>query len=350
MALYFALFFIPLAFLSVLDFAKLSKSYKNFIYILACIFTLVFTMIVLNASGDYVNYEIYYKTMAKLENYYPKPNEIATRYEPGFAILNILVNKIAANPYIGIAIITSIGIVGFFCQLPKYSNAIFLMLAIYIGHFYWWFGIVLIRQTIAMALLFPIMHFVYEKKLIKTILLILAATCFHYSSVVFLLVLPLLNLNISNKTSAILVCGSFIVGFFGLFEAIATAILQYIPRGEVFINYLISNKKPLNILYLIEILAIVFISLYYKHKLLLQNKYTNIAINYLLIAAVIAGLFQHYEIASRFITFFCFGAYLILLPTLTTIFKNGKSRISYYAILNLYLLVFLVRLIAVTVK
>lgn len=350
----FILFLLPFIFLSLLDvFDYKGKSYK-YIYIISCIGVLWFSSEIAGYSGDFINYRDSFENVNSWKEYMAGSTLKGYAFEPGFLALYFLIKQcITTDGNLAVVLVVLFAGGGLLYFIPRYSRYIFIALMIYIAHFYWWLGIVLIRQMCAMILLFPIICFLREEKWKKSLIFIALAALFHASALIFyvFLLIKRLKLFVNVRRIIILIALAFIVGYLDIFSIVISFIVGHIPRGAVLMNYLMEgSERSVNILAYAEILLILFIALKYRFRLHRVNKYTGIAIEYLIFSVLIGGLFYHYEIGTRFIMYFNFYSYLILLPAFIFIFKqNLLNRILYILGLGCYLMLFLIRFVYITI-
>lgn len=125
---------------------------------------------------------------------------IKNYYEPGWRILNKITGMIfGPNPifirivvYLLVSCLYTIGILKY-SKRPILSAALFFLLG------FWGMSGAILRQGLAMALIFTSLRYIYEKKLIKFLVFVLLATCFHYSAAIFLIAFPVSYLQTDKK-------------------------------------------------------------------------------------------------------------------------------------------------------
>lgn len=349
----FICFFIPLLLLAFSHISSRTKKPSKIIYICVCTYILVFSWSLIKRSGDYVHYQVSFDNINSWQDYLLGTALKGYEFEPGYVLLNLfLKNFITIDPYYAIGIITSITGIGYLYYFRKYSNYVYLAIVVYIAHFYWWSGIVLLRQMCATLILFPLLDLMIRHKYFKSVCLIIIASCFHSSSVIFLPFLFLYKKNffkIKYVVSYIVI--SFICGFLDILKIFFSICASIIPRGDVFFaRYLENEGKSLNVLSLVEMLFILYISIKYRNKLIRSNQYFKIAIDLLVFSTILSLCLMKYEIGMRLTLFFNLYSYIILLPTLIAIFKpNAENRIGYILILGSYMSLFLIRFVYITI-
>jgi len=323
-----------------------SISSKKKLYIFLLFFVITYSFFVSNIvlSEDKANYEYNFSLLTTIGDYIDG-TATGRRYEAGFQLLNIIIKLFINNENYAVRLIVALCVLGVTYKIYQYSpQFLFFSLLIYIGRFYGWNGIILLRQTCALVILFPLLKLIPEKKYFKVLLLILFASLFHISSLLYVFVIPLYRIFQNKKFLIFSVIVSFIFGYFDIISRLIMVIAGFIPRGNALLRYILNQGKSGNIIAYLEMLFVLGIALYYKQKIRLNNKYADIAITYLGFAVVLTGLFQRFEIVNRFAMAFNFYAYIILLPAFICLLrKNWKERLVYVGILGTYLFVFFIR-------
>lgn len=349
----FVLFLLPFIFLCLLDvFDYKGKLYK-WIYFFSCIGILWFSSEIAEHSGDFINYRDSFENVNSWQEYIAGSTLKGYAFEPGFLAVYFLIKQfITIDGNLAVVLVVLLAGGGLLHFIPRYTSYIFIALVIYIAHFYWWLGIVLIRQMCAMVLLFPIISSLQEEKWKRSVILVGLAALFHASVLIFyvFLLMKRWKLFVNVRSVITLIVLAFILGYLNIFSMFIPSIAGYIPRGDILVNYLrTGTERSMNILAYLEMLTILFVALKYRLTLSRINKYTDIAIEFLIYSVLLGGLFFHYEVGARFTMYFNFYAYLILLPAFISIFKqNLLNRMFYVLGLVSYMMIFLVRFVYIT--
>ena len=349
----FVLFFLPFFLLSFLDICKSHKQNYELIYFLSIIYVLFFSSLLVEYSGDFVNYKDSFINVNSWNEYLAGSTIKGYAFEPGFlAIYFFVKNLITQDAHKGITIITLLAGGGLLYFIPKYTRYVFIALLVYIAHFYWWLGIVLLRQICAMVILFPLLSLLRENKWKKAAILIGCAALFHASALIFYVFLFARKINLfkNGYRNFILIFLAFLFGYMDIIKIVLSFLGGFIPRGDVLIRYISSTSgRSMNVLAYVEMLFILYAALKYRNKLQFVNKYTDIGIEFLIWSLLIGALFYHYEIGTRFTMYFNFYSYLILLSSFVAVFKrNVLNKSLYICLLGTYMCVFLVRFIYIT--
>lgn len=127
----------------------------------------------------------YYKIFETLKHNY---NLLESGYEPGFTFLNNVVHYFGGTAPTFIFISALFSLIPFLYITHKYSESYILSFSILCGLGFYGFMFNGVRQAIAMAIITIAFHMLMRKKIIPTILLILFASLFHYTALIFLFV------------------------------------------------------------------------------------------------------------------------------------------------------------------
>lgn len=178
------------------------------------------------------------------------------KFEPGYHIYTRIIRYFSHSSQIFISI-TSLIIIGLITIVfRKYSKNTPLSFIIFAGLILYHFSFSGLRQSIALAITFFSTIFIYKRKPLIFIGLVLLAFTFHKSSIIFLPAYALYNIHISRKL--IIISGITIVIFFAMAGPVAEYVRNIIFGADKYSGYLGANVGAfgLTILY---ILLTVFI-------------------------------------------------------------------------------------------
>ncbi|MDK0876612.1 EpsG family protein [Clostridium perfringens] len=198
-------------------------------------------------------------------------SEIISWYdvEPGWAFLNRILGMLSKDTQV-IFIVTSF--IFIFCIYKAISDfkddisvgmSIFIFLAIaYIPSFN------VVRQYLAIGILMLSFKYIKDKKLIKFLTIVILASFFHYTALIFLPMYYLLNNNIS--TIKWVVIGTITILLFLNYNNFIEIMINFVPSFEKYSRYKSSGLLEINktLLFLqFSMILIIFIS-----KNFLKNK------------------------------------------------------------------------------
>lgn len=288
---------------------KLGKS----MYFISFLIVVVFAAIRKNVSADYSNYIGNFINIGI--------NGQSARIEPGYWLLNRIIGIFTHNLNL-IIIITSVITFSFiFYTIKEYSVApavsVFFLFVLRDYEML----ICLIRQGIALAIVAYSFKFLIEGKLFKYFILILIATSFHYSALIFFLLYRVINKKLGNSDVSIYI-------FLGIFIFLARYGIDFFGN---FINSsyyaslisLISEPGPVYLKQaLLNLLILVFSVIKYK-ELINENKYSVIFINILFLNTVLSFSLLGLNLAYRFTIYFDFFN-IFLYPILIKVYFKHR--------------------------
>lgn len=354
MVVLFLWFILPLILLCGMDIFCFPIRRTVNLYRIACLYILIFSYTLVQQSGDFINYRESFENVNSWQEYISGSTLKGYAFEPGFLLIYFLIKYLITtdgNTAVTIVMLLSGG--GLIYFIPKYTRYFFIALLVYITHFYWWLGIVLLRQMCAMVILFPVIRWIEEKKWKKSLLGIGVAALFHASALIFYLFLlaKIFHFFTYSRKVVALIGIAFFLGYLDILQIGISQVAEYIPRGEVLMSYILEKSgRSMNLLAFLEMLLILGIALRYHIQLLQVNQYTTIAIEFLIGSLCLGGLFYRYEIGTRFIMYFNFYSFLILLPSFITVVKQDwMNRSIYVGLLVSYLCIFLIRFVYITI-
>lgn len=156
-----------------------------------------------------------------LDNYVAHFNQgelLETRgknWEVGYAALNDTVRLLTSDPHVFLAVVAALTILPVAWVIGKTSEGIYLswILFVTVGPFA--FMLSGLRQGIALAIVFATLPFLARRKILIPLLLIIVATTFHQSALVFLPAVGLYRVRLTLKTSFVIAAAVVVVAFFG---------------------------------------------------------------------------------------------------------------------------------------
>ncbi|WP_018757164.1 EpsG family protein [Paenibacillus terrigena] len=255
------------------------------------------------------------------------------RYEIGYLVLNKLLGYISSNPQI-ILIATSIIIIfGYWRFVWKYSMMPWL--SVYLFFTMGYFGATLntIRHNIAIVILLLSFDFILKRKLSYFVALVLLASLFHNTAIIFIIAYPMVMLRLNYKTVFISL-GTAIAGYL-FFPKMLNVIISFFPRYSYYLGgkYLDGNIRLATIVDILVSVAILSIGLiiYYKNtqSILLkesqnvESREFEILTILTLIGIVISFISLNFNLLDRAGTYFHIFS-IIYLPNALKQIKNNK--------------------------
>jgi len=356
MFIYYSIFCILLI-LTIIDFYNIKRYQAIFILFLIGIALILFSGLRYDTGFDYFNYKNNFILFKKGQGIFNKS------FEPGFSLLVIILNKLRAN-YQWVLIISAILAVTLkLAFIKKYSPYIFLSVLLYYSRVYLFNDLGQIRQGIALGIILWSLVYLLERRFIKFTLVVLLASLFHVSALIFFPVYFLVNHKFNKIYLFIILIISYLLGNID-FKNILSDLLSSLPwfiSGKLSYYLSIENRIGLTFSALFRIL-IVILYMFVEKDIQCDNSFKNTVFNLyyvgvifylslnslpqlagrgsnyyqefeiLLIPLIITGFKKAYYFKFAFVLFICFYS---LWGLYTTTHYDIHSYIPYKSILNI---------------
>ena len=282
------------------------------------------------AGGDYTNYVQYFQKIRR---------GIDVDVEPAYLWINKLVIALGGEFQWVYFIVCFIGYALLMVCIKKYSDDYAMSLFLYFAFAYFFrFGMNLIRQFIAIMLIFLAYQYIEKRNIIKFTCLVVLAVLFHTSSIV---VWPFyLILNRKLRLSFFVMVGLICIPLNFKFQEIMTWLFATFKPSYLSSNY-ISRTFSWDVAYILCHLAtLAIVLLYYEY--LQQKQINKVLIHALYIGIIISTLACWLPEYKRFAYYFLFPQ-ICLIPNALRAERRKGVKIGIRIILSLILLFHLVR-------
>lgn len=250
-------------------------------------------------------------------------NEEFYNWEPGFVIVNKIINLIGGDARHAILVLSFINMIFIGLFLKDTSPNLTLSLVLFLGLSFYFSSFNIVRQTIAVSITCYAFRYLYDKKYIVWILLYLLALSFHASSLVFLLYF--LTSVFKKKINLLLV-----LWLISLVFIFSPNLIQYIINGISFIipsqyllyaDYLEETKSVrLRMLYS-QVFFITFFVYYKRSNPSLNRELIFISMISIILVNCLTFSGYIYRLALYFTIF-----QIVALPIVINKFFKVKSR------------------------
>lgn len=183
-----------------------------------------------------------------------------------------------------------------------------------------------IRQGLAIAFILFSYFPLRDKKIIRFVLFVLIASCFHGTAVCFLIVYPFYVLGFNKKTALLYTLLVIVILFYGdaLIRQFATEISVY---DERFANYAVSERS-LTYSGLIQFLLILGLTLYYYKPFSQMNKDSGLLMTLLLLSIMFQAFAVYIAEMFRVAMYFSIFMVLLLPKVLMSIPQSSRKGIT----------------------
>ncbi len=313
----------------VFTYFEQNKKYRNVaIWVMASILILFFGLRGFVQTDWNLYYYLFEKTPSIFEEfpYTPKDKD----YEPLYMIYTQILKTIMPNYFVWIFFNTLVDISIMTVVFKRYSKSVawswifFLCFSGLVVEFN------LARNVKAILLIMLALPYIQERKLLKFLAVLIVATMFHFSSILYLPAYFVLNRNWGRITPVFLFLMVNIVFFFKVYPT--TMLLSgllgssnaFLENG---VSYLTDKKVEYGLTFGYVERTLIFILTYiFQQRLVKQNPYNLIFCNCIYIYYTVWYLFSDVQVfVERIPILFVFG-YWILLPNMMSLAKGSIRR------------------------
>ena len=198
------------------------------------------------------------------------------------------------------------------------------------------------REAMAISIVLIAFDFFKNKKYIIFSILVLLASTFHFSAIVFFMVIPFSKIKFSKKNIFISIIVFILLFIYG--ETIFILLSKISPRLSDYINSVWGKGNLFGALFNFLVIAfqLIFgVLIYNKNKKININQ-LDIYFSIMIIATAISILVMRATIFDRFLSYFSIFT-IIWTPNCILQIKNSKKKLLYIIIIfTLFLLYFIV--------
>lgn len=315
------LYYIILVLLSLLIFAnyKTSKKARLFMTLFCSLFLFLIAALRHETVGkdtwNYIGFfeRIYYIDWLSIFDY---------RYEEGYIVLVKFISVITQESQIFIGIVSLLIIAGPTHFIFKYSKNPAFSFILYVCLTFFAFSLSGIRNAIAISIIFFSYDFIVKKKPMKFILVVLFASLFHFTTIIYLIAYPLSRLKLNAK--------NFMFYFlsFIILLVIKGPLLSFLVNNY-FNEYSYTLSKSNSITYLFTMLLVLTAGLYAVNRVIKKNPEAIIQYN-LIILAIFIQLFGMESSNIVRVAELFFIVVIIFIPEVLESIKNRGFKVYCY--------------------
>ena len=206
---------------------SLKKHKKVFLNI---VFIQLFLLLALRKDNVATDLDAYKRVFFEVSNTSWKNLFSSFYWEPLYILLCKLVSSCICNFNVFLIVVAILSLIGPYFFILKYSKNFYLSTIMFVGMYFYSFHFFALRQIIALSILLISIKFADERMLFKFIGLVLIATLFHKSSLLFCIIYPLYNINFSKR--------NFIIYIFSLIVCLfAKDVITNFVVSIIYSNY-----------------------------------------------------------------------------------------------------------------
>lgn len=309
----------------------------------------------LNSLGifDYGAYKHVYDNSLDISNFYIEyllSDNYVKSMDVGYVFLSSFFrNYTAISPNLFFLLINCLSIVllykGF--KRNKISSIPFLIISIYACRLYFQYNFIMMRQALAMAIVWYSIPYIINRKIWKFILSCIVAALLHFSAIFFLSVI-FFRKNIFPSSKSIICIFSilFLLGFLGITDSFINLIIQNFTNilglNARFSFYMEADayKRGINLLNFVEILPFIYLALQYRNNLH-QSKYGLLFFNMLIFYTVFLLLTMNFSALTRISSYFIYSYFFIL--SFCWKYIRARDKVIFGSVLSSYFLIYGIR-------
>ena len=303
----------------VIAFFGCNEKYKKIKFYLSL--SVLFALMALkseNVGNDTHNYVEFFYRLKYIDDYIDQ----FSRFEIGYQLYVKVIGMLFDNVQF-LFIITAIICIGAITYMIKKLSLNWLYsLFLFIGLRFYYFFLSGLRQSIAVSIVCVSFMFYLENKRKVFYILILLASLFHFSALIFLLTPVLIKIKV-NKNLIIKFLLALFVCYFS-FNQILGGFLYLLP--SYYSHYLDTKAAGVNNIgnFIGAIIPICFVLIALSEKIKDKLKYYDIYIVFLLIASAISFLATRASILDRFVQYF----WIFSIISITNIIFSFNDKIK----------------------
>lgn len=236
-----------------------------------------------------------------------------TRFESGFAFLEVVIGSITSNNRIFLLIFSALFNISVYFFIKRYSDNYLLSVLMYVCLLFFYFSMTALRQFCAIIIVLFAFRYVKSEKLIPFILLILLATTFHVTSIICLLLYPMYKIGFSRFKSIILILFAIII--MQLLSNMSSGIFSALGWDYSY-DVRMNDYSLANFLYFLTYFSMFVLSLFlYNRRGNCRDRNIEFYINIFLISALINLVAMRMNVLARLSDYFTIFS-IIALPNI----------------------------------
>lgn len=229
------------------------------------------------------------------------------------------------------------------------NYGIFVVLFIFLTRFYFQYNFIMMRQAIAMAIVWWAIPFVIERKFWSFFLLCAIGAIFHFTALLFVIVYILPKFNFSNKFLLILLPVLLALSIVGVTDKILLLFivkgLSIIGLGDKVATYIGSDmySKGINPLNFLEIAPFLYFAIKYRIAMC-STEYGRFFFNLFVLYVVFLLVFMNFMALTRISSYYLYSILFIVSFTIERM-KLYSNRAIYRYLFMMYFFIYGVRFI-----
>ena len=282
------------------------------------------------------------------KSYHNSDNHIRL-LDPGYLFLSSMFSHIFPSVHFWFLLYSLATVLLFYNFLNRsdITKYIFIVLYLYVARLYFQYNFIIMRQALAMAMVWWSIPYIHQRKVWKFILIVLLAATQHFSALIFIIVYWFPKIKFSRNFLLMVVPVMFLLGVFGVWDKIVFSGLEVVlptfGLEKKFAAYFINNTNmlKLNPLNFIEILPFMYFAITYRNKMN-ETAMGRLFFNMFFFYVIFLTITMNFNSLTRLSSYFIISYFYII----NFSFDNMKSYFNRIVIgsgLIIYLLCYAIR-------
>jgi hypothetical protein len=323
----FCFFFTNVEILSI----HISTYKKHVVLILVCSILIIFAggrwyqVTYGSVVFDYSEYEYLYKNPLSIGNFmYEYKNHPDVHYRKmdiGYLFISsFFSNYITSIPNWFFMIISLVSIFLFVKGIKRNNmgNIVILILFVFLNRLYFQYNFIIMRQALAMAIVWFAIPLIVERKLIKFVLVCFIASLIHFTALFFIITYWLPRFKFSNKFLIFTIPIIFVLGithitdnvvFMGVEKIITTVVGA--DSGLITAYLLNDELKGINLFNFIEILPFFVLAIHFRREMCATVN-GKLFFNMLVFYTLFLILTMNFLVLTRLSSYFIYSYFFVL--------------------------------------
>lgn len=257
----------------------------------------------------------------------------------GWDFCNKLLSLIIKDGQLWLALLSAIFIVSVYITIKRHSADPVISWAYILSIFIYTFILQGLRQSIAMSIILLSLKYIYNRDLLKFILLVALATLFHQSAIIFLIAYPLYNLKVS-KLYFWIIGISFAAA--RIIPSVVIALLSRFAGDSRFAGYLEGRSNMYSVTGFFVLFAIFTFCYLHKKETLKADQKNQLLYTLSMVSLVLQSSVGIIAEMFRVSYYFSMFNMLLVANVCDSIVDRKKSRIIKYSMIIIFALYFFV--------
>ena len=302
----------------VIRILPIKNDLKNKIFLLSAFLEFFIILATREPISDMIKYCQYYKNIGITS----WNNINIFDWEKGYIILCKLLYCINNDERFFIVVTSMLSLIGPYIFLKRYSKDYLMSLIMFVAFNFFYYYYFVLRQVLGLSIILLSIKYIEEKKPMKYIALILLASLFHKSSIIFLICYFIFNMKINKQTYI------FFGGTLLLLLPMKNMIVSFINR--FFYDEYIGVQTTSGII-LFLMMVIIAIILFFLNNNKEQRGSEKILFNQYIFAVLLQVLATSQSVIARLVIDFYIAVIVVLPNSINKITAQQRLTIKFIA-------------------